>query len=350
MKAKESKIPIKNIYFILSYAWKYFYLSKKKLLELDNYENNLEFFSQIFDSSLSRYLKRGLSKDYIEVNDQIKSIKGKINFNSSINKFSFINKKIYCVFDQYDSNTHINQLIKRTIFILLKSKIKKDLKLNLKKKLTYFNEVDDINIEKSKFKKLRVSNHDSHLKFLIKICQYIHFNISFNDSEGRYELSEFLENDQRQMGYIFENFILNFYKKKLSPKGYKVDGGEEIKWDSPLVNNYYPKMKTDITIKKNNKKVIIDAKYYGEIFTSYYNSKKFKSQNIYQIYAYMNNYKLLNENEELIGMLLYAANDEEVIRDRNILSGKELYINNLNLNKDWKKIEDELMNITNVLN
>ena len=59
----------------------------------------------------------------------------------------------------------------------------------------------------------------------------------------------------------------------LKPKGYKVYGGERIKWDLSHDNKYYPDMITDIIVQKNNKKIIIDAKFYGEIYKSRYNSK-----------------------------------------------------------------------------
>ena len=163
MEAKKSKIPIRNIYFILSYAWKYFYLTDKKSLELDNYENTLEFFSNIFESSLSRYIKGGLTRDYIEFNEEITSIKGKIDFNSSINKFTLRNKKLYCSFDDYVSNNIVNQIIKRTIIILLKSNIDKVLKLSLKRNLDYFHDVDISVLDKSAFSKVNIAKHDKHL-------------------------------------------------------------------------------------------------------------------------------------------------------------------------------------------
>jgi len=131
----------------------------------------------------------------------------------------------------------------------------------------------------------------------------------------------------------------------LKPKGYKVYGGERIKWDLLNDNRYYPDMVTDIIVQKNNKKIIIDAKFYGEIFKSRYNSKKFISGHLYQVYSYLNNYIPQNKEEKIRGMLLYAANDDDKIRNKSILSGKELFINNLNLNKDWREIEEELLEI-----
>ena len=344
MEAKKSKIPIRNIYFILSYAWKYFYLTDKKSLELDNYENTLEFFSNIFESSLSRYIKGGLTRDYIEFNEEITSIKGKIDFNSSINKFTLRNKKLYCSFDDYVSNNIVNQIIKRTIIILLKSNIDKVLKLSLKRNLDYFHDVDISVLDKSAFSKVNIAKHDKHLKFLMTICYYIYNSLSFDDAEGKNILSDFnVEN--KKFGKVFENFILNFYKKMLKPKGYKVYGGERIKWDLSHDNKYYPDMITDIIVQKNNKKIIIDAKFYGEIYKSRYNSKKFISGHLYQVYSYLNNYTSQNKDEEIRGMLLYAANDDQLIRNKSIVSGKELFINNLNLNNDWQEIEEELLEI-----
>jgi len=45
-------------------------------------------------------------------------------------------------------------------------------------------------------------------------------------------------------------------------------------------------MQTDITLEAIDHKLIIDTKYYGKTLSIYYDTEKFHSNNLYQIYSY----------------------------------------------------------------
>ena len=142
-------------------------------------------------------------------------------------------------------------------------------------------------------------------------------------------------------GRINENFQLNFYKSKFPQSEVR---SELIKWDSDTEDSTYPKMKTDITIRNENKVIVIDTKYYENMFQYHYlnpDKPKFRSGNIYQLYTYLNN---LKEDKTIEGMLLYP-NTTSTIRNERIVSGKKIMINNINLNQYWKKIEEEMLEL-----
>jgi len=103
-------------------------------------------------------------------------------------------------------------------------------------------------------------------------------------------------------------------------------------------------MKTDITIQKKDSKLIIDTKYYNDIYQYNFNVPKFKSNNLYQIYTYINNYKPINQSESVEGMLLYPSTHSQ-IRNEKMIGGKKIKINTINLNQDWSSIESELINL-----
>ena len=74
-----------------------------------------------------------------------------------------------------------------------------------------------------------------------------------------------------------------------------------IDWD---VDNGYkenlPIMKTDIVLKDKHKVLVIDTKFYSDSMQSRENKEsKNISDNLYQMYTYINNYKL-SENEKCI--------------------------------------------------
>ena len=334
------QIPIRNIYFLLSYAWKYYKPSDIRKIDEKDFTNDTEFFAEIFDLTLSKYVKKGLHRDYVEKAETIKTIKGKVDFNSTLKTLGFRSKQIDCIYDEYSSNNSINQLIYSTIHIILKSKISGELKKSLKKKIVFFNNVSRVKIDKQLLKTIRPVRGNSTLNFIINISKYIYYNLGFDEKDGKYDLGDFVKN-KMGMAAVFENFALNFYKSKLLNSEVR---SELIKWDSETEDSKYPTMKTDITIRNKYKVTVIDTKYYDNMFQYHYlniDKPKFRSGNIYQLYTYLNN---LKEDKEIEGMLLYP-NTKSTVRNERIVSGKKIMINNINLNQEWTKIEEEMLEL-----
>jgi 5-methylcytosine-specific restriction enzyme subunit McrC len=334
------QIPIRNIYYLLSYAWKYYKPSDIRKIDQKDFDNDTEFFVAIFDLTLSKYVKKGLHRDYIEKKETLKTIREKIDFNSTLKTLGFKSKKIDCVYDEYSSNNLNNQLIYSTIHSVLKAKISSQLKQSIKKKIVFFNDVSRVKIDKILINGVRPVRGNSTLNFLTNICKYIHYNLGFDEKEGKYDLGDFVKN-KMGMAAVFENFALNFYKSKFPQSEVR---SELIKWDSDTEDSTYPKMKTDITIRNENKVIVIDTKYYENMFQYHYlnpDKPKFRSGNIYQLYTYLNN---LKEDKTIEGMLLYP-NTTSTIRNERIVSGKKIMINNINLNQYWKKIEEEMLEL-----
>ena len=58
-------------------------------------------------------------------------------------------------------------------------------------------------------------------------------------------------------------------------------------------------------------------------------------------YTYLNN---LKEDKEIEGMLLYPTTTSTV-RNERMVSGKRIMINNINLNQEWREIEEEMIGL-----
>ncbi len=116
------------------------------------------------------------------------------------------------------------------------------------------------------------------------------------------------------MAKLYEKFVLNFYKKHLPPQQYKVHSpiftwGLDDKFNH-IGLEYLPQMKSDIVIvdKVNNGELIIDTKFYVKtlIKSNHGEVKKLISNNLYQIFAYINN---ISYPGAITGMLLYPTTE-----------------------------------------
>ncbi|HHU26073.1 MAG TPA: restriction endonuclease, partial [Bacteroidales bacterium] len=106
-----------------------------------------------------------------------------------------------------------------------------------------------------------------------------------------------------------------------------------------------PIMRTDITLRSENRKIIIDTKYYKEAFQTRYDKQKINSSNLYQLFSYLNNQVTDSEiTRNCEGILLYPS-----IRDDFMYSYKyknhKIRVMSINLNQNWQKIETDLSNI-----
>ena len=109
-----------------------------------------------------------------------------------------------------------------------------------------------------------------------------------------------------------------------------------------------PSMKTDISLTSNERKIVLDTKYYQEALTmNQYANLKFHSANLYQIFSYLKNLEYVSEpatNRNASGILLYPTTtielDESFILDTHIVS-----ICTVNLATGWKRIEDRLLEL-----
>ena len=89
-------IPIKNIFYLLIYAWDRYQEGKSVNLEIEKAPDLPNLLSNLLFKLMCRVIKKGLDKDYFEENEVSSFIKGKIVFNEVIKKKSYQAGKIIC--------------------------------------------------------------------------------------------------------------------------------------------------------------------------------------------------------------------------------------------------------------
>lgn len=337
---------VKNIYYMLCYTFYGDRLNEKDEASLgeEAFENIYNLFSLLLYMILKKQIKKGLHRDYNSIEEETSVIRGKIKLNQTINKSSILNKKVVCEFDEYNENCLMNQILKTTIYFLIKyKKIGNDTKILLKKTMNYFHNVDLIEIRNIKWDRIRFNRNNISFMYAIDICKLIITGLIVSDKDGNNYFKEFL--DDTKVSWIYENFIKSYYRRHYS----KLNASSKKLYltDDPLME-FIPLMRTDITLEYKDKILIIDAKFYNKILKSNYFDSKCKTisnNNLYQILAYVDNqdpYKVGN----VYGMLLYAQTiDEPPISIIKNINKHKIMIETLNLNEDWIFISKKLNTI-----
>ncbi len=342
-------IKIQNIYYMLAYAFSILKNDGYEKLASEDFENTADLLSAILAKGIALQVKRGLGKEYIPVTEPLSTLRGKIDIAQSIKGQIMLKKQLVCSYDEFSFNTKLNQILKTTVNILLREKIKSDVKKDLKNLIMYFKDVDILNPYTIDWN-IRFNRNNQSYQMLISICYLVIKGLLQNDANGDMKMKKFL--DEQRMSRLYEKFILEYYKKHFPE--FKVSSSQ-IEWDIESDNEYVsflPKMQSDIMISNGIHTLIIDAKYYSRsMATSQFGNKQtFHSHNLYQIFTYVKN-KDKDNTGNVSGMLLYAKTDEEVTPDAEfMMSGNRVEIRSLNLNEDFLLIKSQLDHIVRCIN
>ena len=140
-------IRIKNVYYMLSYAFRILNEEKYHDIKAEEFQYTADLMAAILLKGLSSQIKRGLGRDYIEKTDMISTPRGKIDVSLSIKEQAIFSRKLVCIYDSFEENTYMNQVLKSTAQRLIQSDdVKMERKKALKKLMLYFNNVDIIDL------------------------------------------------------------------------------------------------------------------------------------------------------------------------------------------------------------
>lgn len=340
------KIPILNIYYLLCYAWNR--LDEGETISVSQVEKDevSQLFATVLIEGTSHLFKKGLDRGYVQYSDEIQRIRGRIDFPMNIKRTFFKQPRLYCDFDELDYNVLHNQILKITIKNMINCEgIDDDANYRLKTLYLRLQDVDDICLTKKCFRQVQLHRNNFFYDFLIKVCELIFDNLLISKKGEGGKFKDFVQNETI-MSRIFEEFVRNFYKRHLD--SYKVSRSY-ISWKlrplSDRAGDFLPRMETDITLLSENKKIIMDTKYYKETLSQ---NDKIHSGNLYQLYAYLKNQEETDDPLTMIceGILLYPTIDAGFRHDYQE-NGHKICIRTINLNQEWKRIESDLLSMIN---
>lgn len=340
------EIPVRNIYYLLSYAWNRLEEAERLEVSISDYKDSLNLFTRLLLAAVNYLFKKGLDRSYIDVSEDYAGVKGKLNFKASLNKQLFKQGITNCTFDEFSSNVLQNRILKSTLRLITKlDSIDPQLRKEAWSGFCRFHGVDEIDLQLHHFQQVRIHRNNSEYDFPLRVARFIFENIVLDEKTDTYFFKDFTR-DEKAMASLFEDFIRNFYAREQSHYAVR---REDIRWEAEALHDsdlsLLPKMQTDITLESLTHKIIIDTKYYRETLSTHYDTQKIHSSNLYQIYAYLNNVEKdfrNSKNAMCDGMLLYPTVGREI--DASYQIGKhKIRIATVNLGEDWSVISQRLL-------
>lgn len=343
MSAGRPAIPIKNIYYMLAYAFGFVRrgFGGQESVEAEKFDHIHNLLAFLLDKHVSRRVKRGLFRAYVAYNEELPTLRGKIDLPATMKLRLARKPRLACAYDELSEDNLLNRVIKTTALILLcHAQVEARYRAKLKNDLRYFSGVGTVAPATIDWAHLNFQRQNRDYEPMLNLCRLVLTGLLLTEEAGRLALAAYLDDDA--LAQLYEKFILEFYRVECPGLA---AGAKTIQWalDDGQAR-FLPRMKTDITLYRGGRVLIIDAKCYQRILTSPFGRPIFNPGNLYQIFSYVKNLQAnLGAGHDVAGMLLYAKTGEAARPDTAYrMSGNEISVQTLDLNRDFAEISAQL--------
>lgn len=337
-----SAILIQNIFHMLCYAFKVLRQRNYQDVGTEDFAHVQDMLAAILARGVSQQIKQGLYRSYASIEEQTKTLRGKIDlYQTKILR----QRKIHqfdCVYDEFSPDNELNRILKAaSLFALRHPEVEQKQKDALRKILPFFSSVSDIDLGIVNWGRLQYHRNNRTYEMLMNICYLLWQCLLPTTEQGKTSFSLF---DEESLPKLYEKFILEYYRQHY-PMLHATD--KAIQWDipadtDPSMIRLLPGMHSDITLRNNGLTLIIDAKFYKHSLSSYMDKQMLHSANLYQIFTYVKNEDKAGSGK-VSGLLLYARTTEETEPFLSVTMGGNLIeVRTLDLNRSFREISASL--------
>ena len=352
-----AKIPIKNIWLLLLYASNlYQTLGKQQRIQLENNPEDLIKLAAKLYCEATEKLMRSLSCGYIQQTQILNRVRGKIDILATVRQHLLEKGRIQCQFEVLTIDTPKNRYIHAAAHTLLPLIEDEELKIRCQKIISRFN---TLKIGQSTHYDFRADYFDragTQDRYLLTLCRLI-FKMAIPTEQAGVQSAEQINKTDTWLRQLFEKATIGFARVNLPASRWKISSGKQLSWQqesaSNDINKFLPDMQTDLIIEHTacQHRMIIDTKCTSIVRQSRSKKDKFKSEHIYQLYAYLRSQENTTDAPSChaTGMLLYPAIDEN-INEHVIIQNHTIRFSTINLQEDSRLIRKNLLRLLSQCN
>ena len=121
--AVDKGIFIKNIFHMLTYAFKALKQSNYEKIASESFDKIEDLLAAILVKGIAQQLKQGLHREYVTYREDLATLKGKLDVHGSIKHRINQERRLSCEFDELSENNILNQIILLFIIVIKLFKI-----------------------------------------------------------------------------------------------------------------------------------------------------------------------------------------------------------------------------------
>ena len=257
-------------------------------------------------------LKNNLFRAYVNFNENLKVVRGRIDFNNHLNKNFLMGDSIYCKYEDLNPNVIENQIVLKALNIAFYMTADSNKKKIIKRYVSIFSELC-IELKGKKVPHINYNRINSHY---IEAHYYSKLLIECIGAESLYQTGEHKCRYSLlvDMNDLFEKFVAELFQKYLSSTYQTLP--QYVVSDAILndKNKTYRKIIPDIILKnkdKANEYIVIDTK------NKAYGNKNVLNEDIYQLSFYgMYFYNMFKAKANIV--IIYPKYENQSKKPENI--------------------------------
>jgi 5-methylcytosine-specific restriction enzyme subunit McrC len=340
------KIPIENLYFLLLYAWDHLEEGDTVSISALRSEQPLDLLAHVLAKGTEHVLKRGLDRGYVLQSEPLSRLRGRIDFAASVHGGTLARRRLWCQHDDLSHDVLHNQIVKATLRALAEvAGLDRELRGELLRLHDRMGAVTEIRISSGHFGRVRLHRNNRFYRLLLSVCHAVHDGVVLDEAAGTLRFREFLR-DEVRMRLLFQNFVKNLLKRRLG-RDYKV-ASRQLEWQNvagpPDQLRLIPTLNMDVVVEKGSRVLVIETKYTPEVTTVRFNVERARTDHLYQLFAYVQNYAAAAAGRDIKGLLLYPQSARSLDASFSI-HGHVYRIATLNLAQSWSGVEADLLEL-----
>ncbi len=347
MTTAEDSVVVKNIWYMLAYAYRALDVTGFARIATEDFENVDDLLGAILAAGLESQRFRGFERGYVDEEEDLAGVRGRIDLPGTIGHRASMSNLVRCVHDDYTADTLKNRILKATALALLGDEdVKHETKSSLKRSVMLMREVGDVDPKTVDWRRLRYHRNNRSYELLMGVCWMVLRSRIASKREGETHFGSFVDN--QHLHQLYEKFVLEYFRRhhpELNATAKEIP--RKAEGDVPA---FLPQLQTDITITNERRTLIIDTKCYGRILeTNYYGKEILSPAHLNQIQSYVLHEQYGNQ-KKVEGMLLYALTDRDSARSEHWNEvGMDLYCYTLDLGQDFSRIASRLEEIAGIV-
>lgn len=322
-----------------------------RLNELEGVQRVHDLLGKVLAKGTFRLIRRGIDRGYREERRDLAGIRGKLVMSEMANRALRARGRAACEFEELSHDVLHNRILRSTLSSLLRlPDLNRDVRAEVRNAWLKLDGVQEVRLSTKLFGQVQLDRNRQVERFLLEVCRLVYDQLLVGEQLGD---ARFVEFTDEKMEKLFEDFAIEFYRRELAE--FVVNqGGRAIRWNDAGTlreqRSMIPRMEADVILESvgrtaGARRIVLDTKFYSEALSRHYGSRKLRSENLYQLLAYLRNREATETpGPQHEGILLYPVVDAPVKVDV-ILEGFSIRARSIDLSQDWPQIHADMLDV-----
>lgn len=288
-------IPVRNLWLLMLYASDLFRTRGADAVALEDcVEDMPDLVAEMLAHAVERRQRRQLSLGYRTRNAVLNRVRGRIDMLTTERHQLLARGLVACHFDELTIDTPRNRFVRaalESISCVVKRKGLAHRCRALAGGMKAMGVAGDVPT-RAEMSVDRFGRHDAEDRFMVAAAK-LAFELTLPTEAAGTHLLALPDREATWVRKLFERAVGGFYDVVLSPKGWRVQCGATLGWQtesqSAGIDKILPTMRTDVVLDHLafGRRIVIDTKFTSITTSGWYREETLKSGYIYQMYAYL---------------------------------------------------------------